>query len=317
MDFGPDKTGVPGLAGDTETILRRCIDQGLVGGESFAVDASLIKADANRQKGIEGEKGLPPEAAGHAIEEYLAVLDDAAFGAATEIVPKFISPADPAARWTGAHGGQAFFAYSTNYLIDVEHAIIVDVEATPARTYDEVTKTMIERTEQRLDLKPDWLTADTAYGTGKFLHGCRAKASRRISPCGNDIHRLMACSPVANSPTTLSKTSISVPMASSCEPPERSMIAASGTTIAVGRSIRQLAQGLGRRHRQQVGRCPPIGQTGRGEMVYSLDCKAIKAESANAEYKPKMPPTTMSETVIPKSGATQKPEDTPTTGVNK
>jgi hypothetical protein len=63
--------------------------------------------------------------------------------------------------------------------------------------------------------------------------------------------------------------------------------------------------------------CPPIGQTGRGEMVYSLDCKAIKAESANAEYKPKMPPTTMSETVIPKSGATQKPEDTPTTGVNK
>src|SRR6478752_2446030 len=55
-----------------ETILRRCIDQGLVGGESFAVDASLIKADANRQNGIEGEKGLPPEAAGRAIDEYLA-----------------------------------------------------------------------------------------------------------------------------------------------------------------------------------------------------------------------------------------------------
>jgi hypothetical protein len=49
--------------------LRRCIDQGLVGGESFAVDASLIKADANRQNGIEGEKGLPPESAGRAIEE--------------------------------------------------------------------------------------------------------------------------------------------------------------------------------------------------------------------------------------------------------
>ena len=80
-----------------ETILRRCIDQGLVGGESFAVDASLIKADANRQNGIEGEKGLPPEAAGRAIDEYLAVLDDAAFGAATQVIPKFISPADPAA----------------------------------------------------------------------------------------------------------------------------------------------------------------------------------------------------------------------------
>src|SRR5271169_3743284 len=72
-----------------EAILRRCIDEGLVGGESFAVDASLIKADANRQNGVEGEKGLPPQAAGRAIEEYLAVLDDAAFGAATEIVPKF------------------------------------------------------------------------------------------------------------------------------------------------------------------------------------------------------------------------------------
>jgi hypothetical protein len=63
------------------------------------------------------------------------------------------------------------FGYGLNYLIDVEHAIIVDVEATPARTYDEVasTKTMIERTEQRLDLKPDWLAADTAYGIGKLL----------------------------------------------------------------------------------------------------------------------------------------------------
>src|SRR5437762_2056595 len=83
-----------------------------------SIDASLIKADANRQKGIEGEKGLPPEATGRAVEEYMAVLDDAAFGAATDVVPKFVSPSDPAARWTGAHGGQAFFAYSTNYLID-------------------------------------------------------------------------------------------------------------------------------------------------------------------------------------------------------
>ena len=52
--------------------------------------------------------------------------------AATDVVPKFISPADPAARWTGANGGQAFFAYSTNYLIDVDNGIIVDVEATTA-----------------------------------------------------------------------------------------------------------------------------------------------------------------------------------------
>ncbi len=101
-----------------DTVLQRCLREGLVGGEGFAVDASLIRADANRQKGIEGENGLPPEVTGRAIEEYLSVLDDAAFGAATEVTPKFISPSDPAARWTGAHGGQAFFGYSTNYLIE-------------------------------------------------------------------------------------------------------------------------------------------------------------------------------------------------------
>jgi transposase len=154
-----------------ETVLRRCMDEGLVGGANFAVDASLIKADANRQKGIEGEKGLPPQAAGHAVDEYLAVLDDAAFGAATEVTPKFISPADPAARWTGAHGGQAFFAYSTNYLIDVENAIIVDVEATTAIRQAEVlaAKRMIERAMQRFDLYPARLLGDSAYGSAEML----------------------------------------------------------------------------------------------------------------------------------------------------
>jgi hypothetical protein len=62
-------------------------------------------------------------------------------------------------------------AYGLNYLVDIENAVIVDVEATPARTYDEVaaTKTMIKRTTERLRLKPERLVADTAYGTGKFL----------------------------------------------------------------------------------------------------------------------------------------------------
>ena len=154
-----------------EVILRRCIDEGLVGGESFAVDASLIKADANRQNGIEGEKGLPPQAASRAVDEYLAVLDDAAFGAATEIVPKFISPADPAARWTGAHGGQAFFAYSTNYLIDVENAIIVDIEPTTAIRQAEVlaAKRMIERTAKNFALHPCRLLGDSAYGSADML----------------------------------------------------------------------------------------------------------------------------------------------------
>src|SRR6201985_3836466 len=154
-----------------ETVLQRCMREGLVGGEAFAIDASLIKADANRQKGIEGEKGLPPEAAGRAVKEYMAVLDDEAFGAATDVVPKFVSPSDPAARWTGAHGGQAFFAYSTNYLVDIENAIIVDVEATTAIRQAEVlaAKRMIERSLERFDLYPSRLLGDSGYGSAEML----------------------------------------------------------------------------------------------------------------------------------------------------
>ena len=81
-----------------ETVLQRCIREGLVGGEAFAVDASLIRADANRQNGIEGEKGLPPATTGRAIGEYLAVLDDEAFGAATDVVPKLLSTSSGRAR---------------------------------------------------------------------------------------------------------------------------------------------------------------------------------------------------------------------------
>jgi transposase InsO family protein len=154
-----------------ETVVGRCLAEGLVGGEGFAVNASLIEADANRQEGVEGAKGLPPEMSSRAIEEYLAVLDDAAFGAASEVTPKFLSPADPAARWTAAQGGQAFFAYCTNYLIDLDHAVILDVEASSAVRQAEVTaaKTMIERTEERFDLTPKRLAADTAYGSAEML----------------------------------------------------------------------------------------------------------------------------------------------------
>ena len=154
-----------------ETVVARCMTEGLVGGEGFAADASLIAADANRQRGVPGAGGLPPEAASRAIDEYLAVLDDAAFGGATPVVPKFISPADPAARWTGADKGPAYFAYSTNYLIDLDHAVIVDVEATTAIRQAEVSavRTMIERVAERHDLQPARLAADTAYGSAEML----------------------------------------------------------------------------------------------------------------------------------------------------
>jgi hypothetical protein len=106
-----------------------------------------------------------------ATKEYLATLDDAAFGAASEVTPKFVSPSDPAAQWTGAMRGPAFFAYADNYLVDVKSGIIVDVEASRAIRQAEVgaAKTMIERTEQRFDIKPKWLAADTAYGSGATL----------------------------------------------------------------------------------------------------------------------------------------------------
>jgi transposase len=75
-----------------ETVLARCIEEGLVGGQGFAVDGSLIKADASRQKGVEVDQWAAPQTPRRAVEEYLAVLDDAAFGAATPVPPKFICP---------------------------------------------------------------------------------------------------------------------------------------------------------------------------------------------------------------------------------
>ena len=130
-----------------ETVLQRCIDEGLVGGEGFAVDASLIRADVSERTRVYGAAGLPPDAVSRAVDEYLAVLDDAAFGAATELTPKFIAPADPAARWIAPHRGPAFFAYSANYLIDTENAIIVEVEAATAIRQAETraARRMIER----------------------------------------------------------------------------------------------------------------------------------------------------------------------------
>jgi transposase len=158
-----------------ERIVEACIAAGLVGGEGFAVDASLIAADANKQRSIPGSewnKTRDSHRASRAMKEYLATLDDAAFGAASEVVPKFVSPSDPAAQWTGAMRGPAFFAYADNYLIDVKVGIIMDVEATRAIRPAEVgaAKTMIERTEERFDIKPASLAADTAYGSADTLN---------------------------------------------------------------------------------------------------------------------------------------------------
>ena len=83
----------------SERVVGACIAAGLVGGEGFAVDASLIVADANKQRSILGKqrsKELDAQAVSQATKEYLASLDDAAFGAASDVTPKFVSPSDPA-----------------------------------------------------------------------------------------------------------------------------------------------------------------------------------------------------------------------------
>src|ERR1700722_19340556 len=158
-----------------ERVVGSCVAAGLVGGEGFAVDASLIQADANKHRSIPGaewNKDIDPEQARRAVKEYLATLDDPAYGAASSVTPKFVSPPDPAAQWTGALRNAAFFAYADNYLIDVKFGIIMDVEASRAIRQAEVgaSQTMIERTEASFGIKPDCLAADTACGSAPNLN---------------------------------------------------------------------------------------------------------------------------------------------------
>ncbi len=131
--------------------MARCIEEGLVSGQRLAADASLIQADANRQNSIpqadwEPDK-IDPADAPRAVREYLETLDDEAFGAASPVGPKFTSHSDPATQWTGARGGPAYFVYSANYLIDTDHSIILDVEATRSIRQAELgaVRTMIDR----------------------------------------------------------------------------------------------------------------------------------------------------------------------------
>src|ERR1700680_2739546 len=155
-----------------EAVVRACMNAGLVKGEAFAVDASVMEADASRYHAkAPGQIDWSlPERQTRAVAEFLGALDDEDPDADRKL-PKAISPVDPCSAWTAKANKRVQFGYGLNYLIDVKHAVIVDVEATPARTYDEVaaTKTMIERTAERLGLKPKRLAADTAYGTAKFL----------------------------------------------------------------------------------------------------------------------------------------------------
>lgn len=151
-----------------EQVVLRCMNEGLVKGEGFAVDASLIRANASEARAV--DRGDPvnwsdPKIASRPVTEYLDAIDQ-------EGAPrKKISLTDPTARWTAAVGGRARFTWSTNYLLDIETSVIVDVEATQAYRKSEVdaAKAMIDRTEERFGLKPERLLGDGAYGSAELL----------------------------------------------------------------------------------------------------------------------------------------------------
>lgn len=185
-----------------ERVVAACMAARLIKGEGFAVDASVIEANASRYHGKAPDEldWTDAQRQRRAVAEYLAALDAEAHAAAAldgnstnsdsdggwrvnpdRKPPKVISPSDPQSAWTAKANKRVLFGYGLNYLIDIKHAVIVDVEATPARTYDEVaaTKTMIERAERCFAIKPKRLVADTAYGTGRFLGWLVAK---KITP---------------------------------------------------------------------------------------------------------------------------------------
>jgi transposase len=181
-----------------EGVVAMCIVAGLVGGEAFSVDASLIKADVDKTKRVPGEQPIAwpkTQEASRAVREYLAALDatrsnedndagdgGASSGSGNRSKPtKEVSLTDPQAAWVARPGVDPFFAYDVNYLIDNKAGIILDAEGTRANRIEEiaVTQTMVERVGRRFDLKPQRLVGDTAYGAVRLL---KWLVDRKITP---------------------------------------------------------------------------------------------------------------------------------------
>jgi transposase len=180
-----------------EGVVAKCIAAGLVGGEGFSIDASLIRADAGKQKRLPGDQPISwpqAEEASRAVREYLATLDAADHDEGTGAdaggsndsgnrgkPPKQVSLTDPQAAWVARKNTEAFFAYDANYLIDNKAGIIVDAEGTRANRIAEIaiTETMIERVKNRFDLEPRRLAGDTAYGAVRLL---KWLVDRQIAP---------------------------------------------------------------------------------------------------------------------------------------
>ena len=172
-----------------EGVVERCIGEGLVGGKSFSIDASFIKADVNPVKRVPGDAPIDwpdPEEAPRAVAEYLSALDQDApeerQNGKRKKPPKAVSLTDPQAAWVAKRKVRPIFAYDANYLIDNKLGIIVDAEGTRANRVEEnrVCVSMVERVMRRFGLKPKRLAADTAYGSGKTL--------KALMDCGIEPH---------------------------------------------------------------------------------------------------------------------------------
>jgi transposase len=176
-----------------ERIVGASIAAGLVGGDAFSVDASLIKADVNKRRRISGETTAAwPHAdqASRAVREYITVLDAACnergadeggSGRGGGDTRKEISQTDPQATWIARKGIDTTFYYDANYLIDNRFGIIVDAEGTRANRHEEtpIAETMLARVMAHFAMTPQRLVGDTAYGTGRLL---RWLADRGVTP---------------------------------------------------------------------------------------------------------------------------------------
>src|SRR6476660_4114215 len=180
-----------------EGVVAMCIVAGLVGGEAFSIDASLIKADVDKNKRSPGDQPIAwpkTEEASRAVREYLATLDAARIeeengggddggssGGGRRKPPKEVSLTDPQAAWVAKKGMNPFFAYDANYLIDNKVGIILDAEGTRTNRVEEiaVTQTMVERVRHRFDLRPERLAGDTVYGAVRLL---KWLVDREITP---------------------------------------------------------------------------------------------------------------------------------------
>ena len=152
------------------------MEEGLVGGQGFAVDASLISADVQKQNSSNPEDWAAREIDPARMRPARCASISTLWTTKPSVQRQQQNPSsppmlDPASQWTAARKGPAFFAYSDNYLIDTDHGVIVDVDASRSNKTAEVgaMRKMLDRTEDRFGVKPDWIAADTAYGSSDNL----------------------------------------------------------------------------------------------------------------------------------------------------